>query len=253
MRAHLLDTPPAPSSLRPDVPAELDAIVARALAKDPAERYAERRRVRRRARRVHVACGARRRSTTTRLSWTERPLRSRAAAAAAAPVAAPEQRSRNPIDRLTHGMPKSWRITLDWLVTIVGAILIVLAIKQWVDQPVPDPVQLDGADAPLRAARQRVRGGHLRPRARLPLLLPPLGPEARRHHRLQHAAAGGAGLRLGRSVRQAPGRPSRRDVGGAERLRLHQRQAPRRAVHQAGATRRRHATARTRSRRGTTS
>ena len=32
-------------------------------------------------------------------------------------------------------MPRSWRITLDWLVTIVGAILIVLAIKQWVINP----------------------------------------------------------------------------------------------------------------------
>ena len=42
---------------------------------------------------------------------------------------------RNPIDRLTAGLPKSWRITIDWLVTIVGAILIVLAIKQWVINP----------------------------------------------------------------------------------------------------------------------
>ena len=42
---------------------------------------------------------------------------------------------RNPIDRLTAGMPRGWRITIDWLVTIVGAILIVLAIKQWVINP----------------------------------------------------------------------------------------------------------------------
>jgi signal peptidase I len=42
---------------------------------------------------------------------------------------------RNPIDRLTAGLPKSWRITIDWLVTIIGAILIVLAIKQWVINP----------------------------------------------------------------------------------------------------------------------
>jgi signal peptidase I len=42
---------------------------------------------------------------------------------------------RNPIDRLTAGMPRSWRITIDWLVTIVGAILIVLAIKEWVINP----------------------------------------------------------------------------------------------------------------------
>ena len=42
---------------------------------------------------------------------------------------------RNPIDRLTKDMPRSWRVTIDWLVTIVGAILIVLAIKQWVINP----------------------------------------------------------------------------------------------------------------------
>jgi signal peptidase I len=42
---------------------------------------------------------------------------------------------KNPIDRLTHGLPKAWRIAIDWLVTIVGAILIVLAIKQWVVNP----------------------------------------------------------------------------------------------------------------------
>jgi signal peptidase I len=42
---------------------------------------------------------------------------------------------RNPIDRLTEGLPRSWRITIDWLVTIVGAIAIVLAIKAWVVNP----------------------------------------------------------------------------------------------------------------------
>jgi signal peptidase I len=42
---------------------------------------------------------------------------------------------RNPIERLTSGLPKGWRITIDWLVTIIGAILIVLAIKQWVINP----------------------------------------------------------------------------------------------------------------------
>jgi signal peptidase I len=42
---------------------------------------------------------------------------------------------RNPIDRLTAGLPRSVRVVIDWLVTIVGAILIVLAIKQWVINP----------------------------------------------------------------------------------------------------------------------
>jgi len=42
---------------------------------------------------------------------------------------------RNPIDYLTRGLPHGWRVTIDWLVTIVGAILIVLAIKAWVVNP----------------------------------------------------------------------------------------------------------------------
>jgi signal peptidase I len=36
---------------------------------------------------------------------------------------------------LTRGLPRSWRLTIDWLVTIVGAIAIVLAIKAWVVNP----------------------------------------------------------------------------------------------------------------------
>ena len=43
--------------------------------------------------------------------------------------------SRNPVVRMTSGMPKGWRIAIDWAVTIVGAILIVLAIKTWVINP----------------------------------------------------------------------------------------------------------------------
>ena len=42
---------------------------------------------------------------------------------------------RNPIDHLTRGLPRGWRLTIDWLVTIVGAIAIVLAIKAWVVNP----------------------------------------------------------------------------------------------------------------------
>ena len=36
---HLADVPPAPSELRPDVPPDLDLVVIRALAKEPADRY----------------------------------------------------------------------------------------------------------------------------------------------------------------------------------------------------------------------
>ena len=47
----------------------------------------------------------------------------------------PERHSRNPVDRLTRGLPHGWRVTIDWVVTIAGAIAIVLAIKAWVVNP----------------------------------------------------------------------------------------------------------------------
>jgi serine/threonine protein kinase len=39
MWAHLQDEPPAVTTLRPDLPAAIDAVIARALAKDPQRRY----------------------------------------------------------------------------------------------------------------------------------------------------------------------------------------------------------------------
>jgi signal peptidase I len=47
----------------------------------------------------------------------------------------PVHRSRNPVDRLTHRLPRPWRIAIDWIVTIAGAVAIVFAIKQWVVNP----------------------------------------------------------------------------------------------------------------------
>jgi signal peptidase I len=46
-----------------------------------------------------------------------------------------EKKSRNPIDRLFPNLPHGWRVALDWIVTIVGAVAIVLAIKAWVVNP----------------------------------------------------------------------------------------------------------------------
>ena len=54
------------------------------------------------------------------------------------PVAEPSREPggvRNPVDRLTAGLPRPWRVAIDWIVTIVGAVAIVLAIKQWVFNP----------------------------------------------------------------------------------------------------------------------
>jgi signal peptidase I len=51
------------------------------------------------------------------------------------PEPSPRRHSRNPIDRLTYRLPRPWRIAIDWIVTIAGAIAIVLAIKAWVVNP----------------------------------------------------------------------------------------------------------------------
>jgi signal peptidase I len=45
------------------------------------------------------------------------------------------RRSHNPIDRLFPNLPHGWRVALDWIVTIAGAVAIVLAIKAWVVNP----------------------------------------------------------------------------------------------------------------------
>ena len=42
---------------------------------------------------------------------------------------------RNPVDRFTRGLPHTWRVTIDWLVTIAGAIAIVIGIKVYVVNP----------------------------------------------------------------------------------------------------------------------
>jgi len=45
------------------------------------------------------------------------------------------QHTWNPVTRATRGLPRGWRIAIDWVVTIVGAVAIVLAIKAWVVNP----------------------------------------------------------------------------------------------------------------------
>ena len=36
---------------------------------------------------------------------------------------------------MTRSLPRRWRIAIDWAVTIIGAIVIVLALKQWIVNP----------------------------------------------------------------------------------------------------------------------
>jgi signal peptidase I len=51
------------------------------------------------------------------------------------PQTVPQHRSRDPLARLFPGLPRGVRVTLDWILTIAGAILIVLALKEWVVNP----------------------------------------------------------------------------------------------------------------------
>jgi signal peptidase I len=46
-----------------------------------------------------------------------------------------EHEFHHPLDRVTGGLPRRIRIVVDWVVTIVGAVAIVLAIKAWVINP----------------------------------------------------------------------------------------------------------------------
>ena len=43
--------------------------------------------------------------------------------------------TRDPLARLFPGLPRSVRVTLDWILTIAGAIIIVFALKLWVVNP----------------------------------------------------------------------------------------------------------------------
>jgi signal peptidase I len=51
------------------------------------------------------------------------------------PAPRPHRHSRNPVDRLTRGLPDPVRVVVDWLVTIIGAVAIVLLVKAYVVNP----------------------------------------------------------------------------------------------------------------------
>ena len=52
-----------------------------------------------------------------------------------APPVRHTRHSRNPVDRLTRGLPDPVRVVVDWAVTIIGAIAIVLLVKAFVVNP----------------------------------------------------------------------------------------------------------------------
>ena len=53
----------------------------------------------------------------------------------AAPPPPRHRHSRNPVDRLTRRLPDPLRVIVDWVVTIVGAVAIVLLVKAYVVNP----------------------------------------------------------------------------------------------------------------------
>jgi signal peptidase I len=42
---------------------------------------------------------------------------------------------KDPLGRLFPNMPHGWRVALDWAITIIGAVAIVLAVKAWIVNP----------------------------------------------------------------------------------------------------------------------
>ena len=64
---------------------------------------------------------------------------------------------RNPVDRLTEGLPHPLRVAIDWVVTLVGAIAIVLALKAWVVNPYRIPSS--SMEPTLHCARSQVDNG----------------------------------------------------------------------------------------------
>jgi signal peptidase I len=64
---------------------------------------------------------------------------------------------RNPLDRLTYRVPEPWRSILDWTLSIVVAVVAVLAVKVEVANPYRVPSA--SMDASLRAPRGRLPRG----------------------------------------------------------------------------------------------
>ena len=112
--------------------------------------------------------------------------------------------------RVSNRMPQPWRTVTDWVVTIVLAVVFVLAFEAEVAKPYRIPSS--SMEPTLHCAKpgRVVRGLVQRPRDREPARVPVHRPEARTDRRLQDAAESG-GLRFRRrrrDVREAPDRPA---------------------------------------------
>ena len=113
-------------------PATADTTTSRSSASEDARRRTRRPRSPRRPTRLDAATlrAPTQAATAARPRAVRTTRRARASAAVGADAALAE-----PVDRLTRRPARGWRIAIDWVVTIVGAIAIVLAIKAWVVNP----------------------------------------------------------------------------------------------------------------------
>ena len=102
---------------------------------------------------------------------------------AAVPPPRRHRHSRNPVDRLTRRLPDPLRVIVDWVVTIVGAVAIVLLVKAYVVNPYRIPSSSMEPTLHCAQPADGLRGALLRPGARQPVHLPPARPAARRDRR----------------------------------------------------------------------
>ena len=82
------------------------------------------------------------------------PLHERSETSEPTPPERPRHHSRNPIDRLTRRLPDPIRVVVDWAVTIVAAVAIVLLVKAYIVNPYKIPSS--SMEPTLHCARPKV-------------------------------------------------------------------------------------------------
>ena len=112
----------------------------------------------------------------------------------------------NPVDRMTRNLPRPWRIAIDWAVTIIGAILIVLALKEWVVNPYRIPSSSMEPTRALRVAGAGLPGALLR-QERSPAGSASTSDPLARTSSLSRRLRGPCRNAARRHVREAPDRP----------------------------------------------
>ena len=170
---HLSEVPTSPSSLRPEIPPDLDMVVLRALAKDPGDRYESAEEMD--AELARVAAGG---SVTAETADAATAVLAGAGLAEAAPTIVsrrpvvtpqPARRQSREQEYYDYEPPRRRRRFWPWLLTIlllVGALVAGVYVWQQIQdeiresQPVAVPL-VEGVRAP--EARRRIQNAGLRP------------------------------------------------------------------------------------------